>query len=219
MGTRKIQRKYYFSVEGETEQWYLEWLRDEINKNENAVCKVLFDIKIEKNPEKRVRGMTVINKTEIWHLSDYESKDEVHTTQFTETMDRMKAAQNIKQVKYFFGYSNLTFDLWIVLHKCNCNAAKSHRRQYLADINRAYGKQFENMQQYKHENNFKQCLQQLSLENVKEAVARAQTIMKKMEKTQGPPLQYKGFRYYEENPSLDVWKIILKILNDCQLNG
>lgn len=52
MGTRKIQRKYYFSVEGETEQWYLEWLRDEINKNEAAANKVLFDIKIEKESRK-----------------------------------------------------------------------------------------------------------------------------------------------------------------------
>ena len=217
MGIRKIQRKYYFSVEGETEQWYLEWLRDEINKNEAAANKVLFDIKIEKNPEKRVRGMNVINKTEIWHLSDYESNEEVHTVQFMETMDRMKAAQAIKQVKYFFGYSNLTFDLWIVLHKCNCNASKNHRKQYISDINRAFEEQFEDMQQYKHEYNFKRCLKKLTLENVKDAITRAQNIMNKLEETKGAPLQYKGFRYYRENPSLNVWRVVQKILTDCQL--
>ena len=28
---RKETKKYYFSVEGETEKWYLEWLENTIN--------------------------------------------------------------------------------------------------------------------------------------------------------------------------------------------
>ena len=217
MARRKIKQKYFFSVEGETEQWYLEWLKTEINKNEDTACEVIFDIKIEKNPVKRVRGMTIINKTEIWHLSDYESDEDVHTEQFLETMDKMKEAQGIKQVKYFFGYSNLAFDLWIVLHKSNCNGPKSHRRQYLSDINRAYEEHFEDMHQYKHENNFKRCLSKLSLEDVKTAIHRAKNIMKTLEDNQARPRQYKGFKYYTENPSLEIWRVVEKILNACNL--
>lgn len=37
---RKSTLKYYFSVEGETEQWYLEWLQDQINNAPEAVSKV-----------------------------------------------------------------------------------------------------------------------------------------------------------------------------------
>ena len=48
MARRKIKQKYFFSVEGETEQWYLEWLKTEINKNKDTACEVIFDIKIEK---------------------------------------------------------------------------------------------------------------------------------------------------------------------------
>lgn len=56
-------------------------------------------------------------------------------------MDRMKQAMSIgKQIKYKFGYSNFAFDLWIVLHKIDCNGALPHRRGYLAYINRAFGK-------------------------------------------------------------------------------
>ena len=29
--SRKECRKYYFSVEGETEKWYLKWLESQIN--------------------------------------------------------------------------------------------------------------------------------------------------------------------------------------------
>lgn len=39
MAKRKPTNKYYFSVEGETEQWYLKWLQDAINNTEEASCK------------------------------------------------------------------------------------------------------------------------------------------------------------------------------------
>jgi len=87
---KKSTQKYYFTVEGETEKWYLEWLKGEINKCEKAEYNVSFDIQIEKNPLKRAKSLTVTGKTEIWHLSDYESDEPIHVKQFNETMDNMK---------------------------------------------------------------------------------------------------------------------------------
>ena len=43
MSKKKATKKYYFSVEGETEQWYLKWLQDTINNTEQAVYRVSFD--------------------------------------------------------------------------------------------------------------------------------------------------------------------------------
>ena len=115
---RKRTLKYYFSVEGETEQWYLEWLQDQINNAPKAVNKVSFNKQIQKDPLKRAKSLAITDKVEIWHLSDYESSDEVHVKQFRETMDRMADTKNLrKQITYKFGYSNFTFDLWIILHK------------------------------------------------------------------------------------------------------
>lgn len=45
---KKTTKKYYFTVEGQTEFWYLKWLQDTINKQDNAECKVSFDCKVEK---------------------------------------------------------------------------------------------------------------------------------------------------------------------------
>lgn len=43
MANRKSTKKYYFSVEGETEQWYLKWLQDLINGTEQAAyCKCQY---------------------------------------------------------------------------------------------------------------------------------------------------------------------------------
>lgn len=218
MASRKSAKKYFFSVEGETEEWYLYWLRDLINATEEAAYKVAIDCKIEKDPLKRAKGLITTTKTEIYHFSDYESDDPVHVKQFTDTMDRMKAAMGIgKQITYRFGYSNFAFDLWIVLHKADCFGSIAHRKNYLSFINRAYGESFESMDEYKHEDNFKRCLSKLSLADVIKAVERSEKIMAN-NKSCGYVLQkYKGFAYYKENPSLAVWEAIKRILIDCKL--
>lgn len=141
MLNRKFANKYYFSVEGETEQWYLQWLQNEINAKEEAIYKVSFDCKVEKNPLKRAKSMTLTDKTDIWHLSDYESDAPFHTKQFTDVMDNMaKVREMRKQITYYFGYSNFTFDLWVILHKSNCNGHLSNRKDYLSTLNRAYAR-------------------------------------------------------------------------------
>lgn len=218
MAKMKKNKKYYFTVEGETEHWYLKWLENLINSTDKSKLKVSIDCPVQKNPEKRVKSMTITSKTSIYHLSDYESDDPEHFAQFIKTMDNMKNAQRLgRDVKYFFGYSNLAFDLWIVLHKINCNSFKTHRSHYLSDINRAFSESFESMSEYKEEDNFKRCLSRLDLEDVVSAILRSKAIMEK-NKNNGYVLhEYKGFHYYKENPSLFVWVPIEQILKDCNL--
>ncbi len=215
---RKSTMKYYFSVEGETEQWYLEWLQNQINNAPEAGRKVSFNKQIQKDPLKRAKSLAITDKVEIWHLSDFESSEAVHVKQFTEILDRMAESKNLrKQITYKFGYSNFTFDLWMILHKMDCRGAFSHRKQYITPINKAFDENFENMDEFKHEANFKRCLNKLTLENVIEAVNRAKAIMEINEKNGYTLLQYKGYSYYKENPSLMVWEIIEKILIECEL--
>lgn len=52
---KKYTNKYYFSVEGETEKWYLEWLRDRINELDESRYKVSIDCKVEKDPYRRAK--------------------------------------------------------------------------------------------------------------------------------------------------------------------
>ena len=130
----------------------------------------------------------------------------------------MKEAQNTgKNIKYNLGYSNFTFELWMILHKADCNGSLMHRRQYLMPLNRAYGENFENLDQYKHENNFKRVLSKLTLDNVRQAVRRAKVIMRKNEEMGYRLQEYKGYRYYKENPSLSLWEQIERILRDCKV--
>ena len=74
----KFSKQFYFSVEGETEKWYLQWLCRSINASTTAKFKSSFDAKKEKDPLSRAKGMSVLGKTEIAHIFDCESEDPVH---------------------------------------------------------------------------------------------------------------------------------------------
>ncbi len=218
MAKYKSTKKYYFSVEGETEHWYLKWLQEKINETSESTYKVSLDCPVQKNPLKRAKTLVVTGKTEICHISDYESDEPVHVREFKETMDNMKKSKELgKQINYKFGYTNFSFDLWIVLHRADCNGSFAHRRQYLVTINRAFDEHFESMDDYKHENNFKRILNTLTLQDVIAAVNRAKFIMECNIENGYVLQEYKGYYYYKENPSLAIWEVIETILKNCEL--
>lgn len=218
MPKMKITNKYYFSVEGETEELYLKWLQDKINNSSEARFKVSFDCKINKNPLKRAKLLVVTSKTDIYHICDYESDEQTHAKEFKDAMDNMKKAKALgKQITYKFGYTNLTFELWIILHKMDCYTPFTHRKQYLTLINKAFNESFESLGDYKLEANFKRILNSLTLNNVISAVERSKDIMQKNINNGYKLQEYKGFKYYKENPSLTIWEVIDKIIKDCRL--
>ncbi len=218
MAKRKQSNKYYFTVEGETEKWYFDWLQKTINETETAKFKVNFDCKIHKNPLKRAKTLNLTSKTEVYHISDYESNDPKHVKEFQDTMDNLKEASSSgRQISYKFGYSNFTFDLWMVLHKSDCNTSFTHRSHYIKPINDAYGERFENMEQYKQEANFKRMLSKLSLDDVISAIDRSKRIMDRNQENGYVLQQYKGYKYYKENPSLMIWEPVEKILRGCRI--
>jgi hypothetical protein len=197
MPVLKTTQKYYFSVEGETEDWYLKWLEDKINNESAAKYNVSIDSRVQKNPLKRAKSMTVLAKTEVTHVCDYESNEDIHTIQFKETLDLLKETKKLgKQIKYNLGYSNFTFELWMVLHKANCNSMFMHRKQYLDSINKAFDENFESLAQYKHETNFKRVLRRINLPDVKDAINRSKAIMKRNIENGLVLQQYKGYKYY-----------------------
>lgn len=209
---------YYFSVEGETEQWYLEWLKEQINALDESNFKVNFKIEVQKDPVSFIKKIVVQKKTTIWHLSDIEGNSDEQIQTVHNTLGRLKEAKGLgKSIIYKWGYSNLSFDLWMVLHKQNCNAELTDVGKYLNHINRVFNEHFESMKEYKEEANFKRCLGKLTLPEVLAALSRAKTIMQRNERDGYSLTQFKGYLYYIHNPSLDLWQPIETILKDCGL--
>lgn len=218
MGSRKTSKVYYFSVEGETEEWYLKHLQSLINSSEKAGYSVKFIVKIKKDPREMVKAYPFINKTTINHICDTESNSDEHTKIFRTTLDNMRSACSMgKKVSYRLGYSNFAFDLWIALHKGDCNTQLAAGKQYLKYLNSGFKEHFISMNEYKEEDNFNHCLEKIKLEDVFAAIERAEKIMSGNAERGYKPVQYKKFTYYSENPSLSVHEIIADILKQCKL--
>lgn len=215
---RKQILTYFFSVEGETEKWYLDWLENQINAAPEARYKVKIKAEVQPDPVSYGKKLTVHSKTTVWHLSDIESSSEEDIRRVHSTLSRLKDVKNLgKAITYKWGYSNLSFDLWMILHKQSCNAELTSVDGYLSHINRAFSTHFESMKKYKEEANFRRCLRALSLDDVKTAINSAKRIMQRNERDGYQLTQFKGYAYYRHNPSLDLWQPIEKILRDCGL--
>jgi hypothetical protein len=123
-----------------------------------------------------------------------------------------------KQIVYQLGYSNFSFELWMILHKVDCNGPLTHRRQYLVFVNRAFGENFKGLNQFKKENNFARILKKMTLNDVRDAISRSRVIMKQNCINELRFLQHNGYDYCEDNPSLTIWESISSILETCKLS-
>ena len=127
----KLTKKYYFSVEGWTEKWYLDWLKNKINADDGVQYKLATKSEVMKPVSFVKRFVTAAARTEIWHLADYEGHD--RRMQFRGIIDDIRKAEKCgSQVTYHFGYTNMAFDLWMILHKQDffvcCNSVKDYLR-------------------------------------------------------------------------------------------
>ncbi len=215
MSEKLETKKFVFTVEGETEQWYLYWLRDQINKCEDRSCDAAIDAKVQQSPMKFYKTVNAKTTPAAYHICDVESNDQVHVEKFRSILTQMKDAKTQKKITYKLGYSNFTFELWMILHKRNCNGPLSHRRQYLDPINKAFEENFENLDQYKHEDEFKRCLSKLTLDDVKSAIRRADFITSNNEMDGKALIKYKGYSYYRDNPALSIQDAVRMILTAC----
>lgn len=214
---KKICNKYYLSVEGETEKWYFEHLQKLINAKEEIPYNVKFDIKVNKSIESRVKSISAPYKVNAFHICDYESNEKIHTKQFENVLQELKKVKKMKRnIEYKLGYSNFSFDLWMILHKKQQIGSVSHRKQYVKGINDAYGEKFQFIDEYKEEKNFKRILSKINLDDVIEAVNNGNEIRKmNQQNSKDKYRKYGQFEFYTENPDMTINECIEQILKEC----
>ena len=70
--------------------------------------------------------------------------------------------------------------------------------------------------EYKGEKNFKRVVEQITLEDIINAIKRAEKI-RDHNKEYNKQIKYGKYIYYKENPDLEINESIEKILNDCEI--
>ena len=115
--------------------------------------------------------------------------------------------------RYVSAFSNLTFELWMVLHKGDCPAL-AHRKQYLKPINDLNGEHFESLDEYKNEANSKRVLGKLTVDDAVTAIGRAETLAKRAEEHGLRRTQHCGYSYYLDNSATDLWVPVKQMLEE-----
>ena len=214
---RRTSNQYYFLVEGECEERYLRWLQSLIMQDPNRITNVSFTIKKNMSMVSMVKNLSLMEKTSIVQVVDYEGNQSNERQTFLNVLEDMYRARRLKQADCRLGYSNLTFELWILLHKRDFNKSLNTKAEYLELLNKAYDKNFETLRKFKHEKNFQDILKAITLEDVKKAIDRAEKIRKFNEQNCHKEI-YKGkFVYYKDNPDCSLQEAVKKVLTDCGL--
>lgn len=215
---RKENIKFEFSVEGETEKWYFEWLEAIINSTAESEYTVSLWAKVTKSPRKFIKNYNSISTEQLYHICDVEGSDETSLKSFNSVLDDLHEASISKGIEYSLGYCNMSFELWLILHRQhNYNGNHSNKSEYLPAINKSFSESFSSFSDFKKEANFKRCLGKMSLSDVRNAISRANSIMKENESNGIMLIDYKGYKYYKDNPSLSIHSIIEEVLSMCGL--
>jgi hypothetical protein len=199
-------------VEGNTEALYIKWLADVINKMQEADYRCSIpEPKLGLNLSKARRNISTGDY--YFAIADRETYNDEN--KFKMLIEKLKPSEGERDITFEFGYSNISFELWLLLHKMDFAIPLAKQSSYLEYINKVFGTSFETLEKYKSEANFQKILSKLTIVDVKSAIKRAEKIQEK-NVINGFQLQkYCGVEYFNENPSLSLHKIIEKILNEC----
>lgn len=223
---RKEHRRFYISVEGKNcEKQYFEHLQKLINECPESKYNVIFVIKAQVTPRQMLKrcGSNPIDRDAqgkpipYMHIADIEDyHDAGFRKHFFDLLDEMKVIKKESGKAYLMGYSNLTFDLWMLLHVTDMGGTVSNRDKYLNPINRCFNKSFSRLDDYKNHDAFDKILKAfVSLDSIRKAVARADAIRKWNVTNHKEKCEHNSFCFYKDNPDTTVDKVIKKIFEVC----
>ncbi|MFW6262586.1 MAG: RloB domain-containing protein [Thermotogota bacterium] len=161
-----MYRKSYVCIcEGQQEKQYLEHLARLIKKFPEKV--VTFNCYIDQ----AYRLKKIYEETDCGVLFDYD----LDQTQFENSIklcDQLHMER--KRQNIYHAYSSLNFDLWLILHRKDYFRTVTRNDAYLNDVKKVYGLKKEDY--IKKGEIIRKILEQISLEDVKEAIKRVEKI-------------------------------------------
>lgn len=225
MRKMKESRTVFLSVEGKNcEVLYFEHLQKLINACPDSRFKVKFVIKpqigpksmvkrIGHKPDDKDRSGKVIPYMHVQDVEDYNSA--VHKEKFENLLLEIHEIEH----EYILGYSNYTFELWLLLHVTDMKAGLGNRTQYLGLINRYFHRHFSSLDEYKSEGEFKKILgDYVTLDTVKMAIKRANAIRDENYELGRKRITKHEFTFYKDNPDTTVHSVVSKIFDICGID-
>ena len=166
---RKESRQFNISVEGiNCEKMYFEHLAKLINRSDRNTYNLKVDPKkmspleyAKRNAHKPMEKRKDNKRIPFIHVQDIEDYyDDFQRTKFYGMIDEMRTAEKNFGIVYELGYSNYTFELWMLLHVADMTHAVQDRHSYLAPVNRWFHRNYDSSDEFKNHDEFQRILEE-----------------------------------------------------------
>ena len=223
---RKEARKFFMSVEGvNCEKMYFEHLARIVNRSgkNKFVLSVIPRAQSPMNFSKRNAHLPIDKHKgkalPYIHIQDVEDwNDEEQRKKFYAMIDEMRDAEHDFGVHYILGYSNYTFELWMLLHVADMNYSVMNRSAYLPKINQFFHRNYKSLDEFKKEDEFSRILNEfVSLDSVCCAMRRAAAIDRSNIERGNVLETYRKTQFYRDNPATTVHQIVEMMLDICEV--
>lgn len=199
-----MYRKPYFCVcDGQQEEMYLKHVAFLLKRFPERV--VTFNT-TRGSAERLKKNYTEYDSAALF---DYDFRPaEFHQNIIDCEQLRRESRRNGKNV--YHAYSNVNIDLWFILHKQDFNRPVDSNDAYVADVRRIYGLNPE--ADIKESANLKKILNQITIEDVKHAIIRADHI--RARKLETDRFMVDAVVCYG-NPDFSLHEFLKIVLKDC----
>ena len=218
-----MERKEKFSpiltYEGDTELAYFEHLAQLIQSDENRCFNLSF-LKKDKSRSPLILAQRTPMPYQVkwYHIIDKESDIETNRQAFLNVLSECKQVKKTKRnANLILGYSNVSFDAWILLHKMNSLPNVESQQEYWTHLQREFNlNNIQNYNQYKSAKNFQRVLKQITLQDISSAITKAYKIERANEENFNIQ-RHCGFEFFNENPAFSIHKVVEDILKEVKL--
>ena len=224
---KKESRQFNISVEGiNCEKMYFEHLAKLINSSDRNTYNLKVDPRkmspleyAKRNAYKPVDKRKGNKRIPYIHVQDIEDYyDDFQRTKFYGMIDEMRTAEDKFGIVYELGYSNYTFELWMLLHVADMTHAVQDRHSYLGPINRWFHRSYTDIDEFKSHDEFQKILEEfVTLDSIIQAIDRAKKIVGNNGEDRKVNETYKGFSFYRDNPDVSVHDVVQMIFDVCEV--
>jgi hypothetical protein len=190
---------------GSTRSNVLEACCISVEKIPGKGCNFQHDIRFIRETQEKLHGIC-----DNAALFDYDFKEDEFGRNITICEQLQRKSRKEKGKNVYHAYSNVNIDLWFILHKENFNRPVTSNDAYVADVRRIYGLGQES--DIKEKANLERMLKQITLEDVKQAIKRAEQI--RAAKLESDRFMVGAVPCYG-NPDFSLHEFLKIVLRDC----
>lgn len=193
-------KTYRCVVDGQQEKMYLKHLGKMLS--DFPQIQISFNISIG-NPKILEKSYEEYNSAFLFDFDNDRRK-------FEENLDMCITLNNKQKDKTVYSaYSNICFDLWLVLHKEDYFKHVTNNNDYVDLVRELYG--LEKTANIKSERVIRKILDQITLNDVNDAIYRAKKIRKEKQETDIIMTQSSKGKYYD-NPDIELYRFIEDVI-------